>query len=479
MENGIIWDGGILIDGVKIGGAISLKKYEVDMLSGSISRGLISMAIPIMIMNVVQMLFGIIDMTVLGKFANDTAVGAVGACSTLISLFTGLLIGVATGANVVVAKYIGKGDRNRVEQAVGTALLFSVVGGLVLAVIGVSCAEIFLKWTYCPPSILESAVLYFRVYFIGVPILMFYNFCASILRAAGDTKRPMLFLMMSGVIKIVLTLIFVTVFNMTVDGVAIATIISTGIAAALAFAVLLRSKDRVHFDFKKFKFYKDELKEMLFIGVPAGLQSALYSFANTIIVTTVNSFGPNATTGLSIANQFDGVLYYVSCATALATSPYIAQNIGAGNIKRAKKTVGRAMLITTAFGASLGALSAIFSGQLSSLMSSTPEVIEFSKQKMVIISSTYFICGINEVMGGTLRGMGKPIIPTISTLVFMCLIRFVWVYGIFPFCPSNLTFLYLIWPIGWILSIVTLLIAFFPTMAKLKKKAEEEKVTTL
>ena len=163
----------------------------------------------------------------------------------------------------------------------------------------------------------------------------------------------------------------------------------------------------------------------------------------------------------------------------MATSPYIAQNIGAGNIKRAKKTVGRAMLITTAFGASLGALSAIFSGQLSSLMSSTPEVIEFSKQKMVIISSTYFICGINEVMGGTLRGMGKPVIPTISTLVFMCLIRFVWVYGIFPFCPSNLTFLYLIWPIGWILSIVTLLIAFFPTMAKLKKKAEEEKVTTL
>ena len=165
------------------------RKKDIDMLSGSISRGLISMAIPIMVMNVVQMLFSIIDMTVLGKFADDTAVGAVGACSTLITLCTGLLIGVATGANVVVAKCIGKGDKNRVEQAVGTALLFSVAGGVALAIIGVVCAEMFLNWTNCPPSILDSAVLYFKIYFLGVPVIMFYNFCASILRAAGDTRR--------------------------------------------------------------------------------------------------------------------------------------------------------------------------------------------------------------------------------------------------------------------------------------------------
>ena len=165
-------------------------------------------------------------------------------------------------------------------------------------------------------------------------------------------------------------------------------------------------------------------------------------------------------------------MYQISCATALAASPYIAQNIGAGNIKRAKKAVGRAMLITMGFGASLGALSAIFSAQLSSLMTSTPEVIMYSQQKMVIVSSTYFICGINEVMGGALRGMGKPIIPTISTMIYMCAIRFVWVYGIFPMCPASLTFLYLIWPIGWILSALTLLCAFFPGMAKLQKKQE-------
>lgn len=446
-----------------------MKNVEVNMLSGSITKGLLSMAIPIMIMNVMQMLFNIIDMTVLGKFVDDTAVGAVGACGTLISLFTGLLIGVSTGANVIVAKHIGEGDRKRTEQAVGTALLFSIVSGFALLVIGVSCSEIFLRWTNCPESILEQAVLYFKVYFYGVPIILFYNFCASILRAAGDTRRPMLFLIFGGIVKIILNLFFVTILNTTVEGVAIATIVSNAIAGGLSFCVLIRSKDRVQFDFKSFKIYASELKGMLFIGIPAGLQSAMYSFANTIIIATVNSFGPDATTGVSIANQFDAVLYHISCATALATAPYIAQNIGAGNIKRVKKTVGRSVLITIAFGATFGALSAIFSGQLSSLMSTTPEVIKFSQQKMVIISSTYFICGINEVMGGTLRGMGKPIIPTISTLVFMCMIRFVWVYLIFPLCP-NLTFLYLIWPIGWILSITTLLIAFFPTIAKLQKE---------
>jgi len=195
----------------------------------------------------------------------------------------------------------------------------------------------------------------------------------------------------------------------------------------------------------------------------------MYSFANVIITTTVNSFGPDATTGISIANQFDGILYQVACATSYATIPFVAQNIGAGQFSRAKKTVISSVGITTVLGASFGFLSAFFSKELSSVMSSTPEVIAFSQQKMIIISSTYFICGINEIMGGALKGIGKPIVPTIATFVFMCLLRFVWVYGIFPLCP-NLTFLYLVWPVGWVLSIITLLIAYFPAMKKLEKQ---------
>ncbi len=446
-------------------------RNKVDMLSGPIASGLLSMAVPIMIMNVLQNLFNIIDMTVLGKYANDTAVGAVGACGVLITLCTGLLVGVSTGANVVVAKRLGAHDQLGVEKAVGTSIATALAGGIALAFIGIALAEPLLTLINCPDSILPSAVLYFRLYFCGVPFQMLYNFSASILRASGDTKHPMYFFTFSGIVKVALNFLFIIFLDMTVDGVAYATIIANVISSALAFTMVIRSKDRIHFTFSALRFHLDELREILFIGIPAGLQSALYSLANAVISTAVNGFGENATTGIAIANQFDGVLYQISCATSYAATPYIAQNVGAGNIKRVKQAFLKAIFITVAFGASFGSLSAIFSGQLSSIMSSTPEVIAFSQQKMVIISSTYFICGINEVTGGVLRGLGKPIYPTIATMLFMCLFRFVWVYVIFPLCP-NLTFLYLVWPIGWISSIIMLLAVYFPTISKLQKANE-------
>ena len=444
-----------------------LKESNVDMLSGSVFKGLLSMTIPVMIMNVMQNMFNLIDMTVLGKFTNDTAVGAVGTCGSLITLCTGLLIGVSTGATVIIAKSLGRGDEKQTERAVGTSLMFALISGFALLIIGICCAQIFLGWINCPQELMPQAVLYFRIYFLGVPLILVYNFCASILRACGDTKRPMYFLLIGGAVKVILNYCCITVFNMTVEGAAISTIISNAITTALAFNALMKNTDKLKFNVKSLRIYPSELKEILFIGVPAGLQTALYSLANALITTVVNSFGPDATTGISIANQFDGILYQISTATAFASMPYIAQNIGAGNIKRTKKAILSSIFITVIFGAGFGSFSAIYSQQLSSIMSSTPAVIEYSCQKMIIVSSTYFICGINEVMGGTLRGMGKPIIPTITTLVFLCLIRFIWVYVIFPLCPT-MTFLYLIWPIGWILAIITQLIAYFPAMSKLQ-----------
>lgn len=445
-----------------------MRSKNVDMLTGPIGKGLLSLTIPIMIMNVMQNLFSIIDMTVLGNLVNDTAVGAVGACGTLISLCTGLLIGISVGANVIVARFIGTGDKRRTEEAIGTSLAFALLGGLVLMVIGVSCAEIFLRWTNCPESMLPQATTYFRIYFLGVPIILLYNFLAAILRASGDTKRPMYFLILGGIVKIILNICLILVFDMTVEGVAIATIVSNGIAGGLSLWVLFKEREKFHFHFKDLRIKMFELKQILFIGIPTGMQSALYSFANVIITTAVNSFGEYATTGVSIANQFDGILYYVAVAPSLAATPYISQNLGAGNLKRAKEAVLKATLIAIGFGASIGSLFAIFSGQLSSIMSTTPEVIHYSQQKMILISSTYFICGINEIMGGALKGMGKPIVPMVATMLFMCAIRFVWVYLIFPLCP-NLTFLYLIWPIGWILSIAMLLVVYFRSMSRLEK----------
>jgi len=262
----------------------------------------------------------------------------------------------------------------------------------------------------------------------------------------------------------------VAVLGMDVEGVGFATLVSTIVMFVLGFMALIKSRDIISVQFKQLKFDLKELKDILFVGVPAGLQGSLYALANVVITTAVNSFGADATTGISIANQFDGILYQISYAPSLAATPFVAQNIGSGNIKRVKKTVIRAMLITVAFGATFGMLSAIFSEQLSALMSSSSAVIAYSKQKMIIISSTYFICGINDVMGSVLRGMGKPVIPTISTLVYMCLFRFLWVYAIFPLYP-NLTFLYTVWPVGWILSIITQLIFYFPTISKLQKQS--------
>jgi putative MATE family efflux protein len=308
-------------------------------------------------------------------------------------------------------------------------------------------------------------VLYFRLYFAGVPIFMLYNFCASILRATGDSRRPMVFLTVGGVVKVIFTFVFTAYFRMGVAGVGLATILSWGTSAFLGVHALVHNQGMVHLQPRQVRFYKAEMLTILRIGIPAGLQQALYSIANVIIVATVNSFGPEATTGISIANNYDGILYQISCATALAVTPYVSQNIGSGNPKRASQSVIRGVLITVALGASFGALSAIFSGQLSSVMSNDPTVIAYSRQKMVIISSTYFICGINEIMGGALRGLGKPMPPTVCTFLYMCVLRFVWVYLIFPLRP-NLTFLYLVWPVGWSLSVITLLFFYIPTLKK-------------
>ena len=444
-------------------------RKEVNMLEGSITKGLLAMMIPIMIMNVMQNMFSVIDMTVLGNLVDDNAVGAVGACGVLITLCTALLIGVSVGANVIVAKHIGEGDRKKTENAIGTSLSFSLLGGIVIAIIGFVFAETFLLWTNCDLELLPQATRYFRIYFIGVPIIMFYNFSASVLRAAGETKLPMYFLFIGGTFKIAFNFFAITVLGLDVEGVATATVLSNLIAGSLCYIRLTKMKERFTVSLRLFKLHLSELKPMVYIGIPAGLQSALYSLANVVIASTVNTFGKEATTGLAIANQFDGIMYQIIYAPSLALVPYMAQNIGAGNIKRAKKALMTATLLNIAIGATLGALSAIFSKQLSGIMSNDPLVIMYSMQKMVIVSSTYFICGINEIIGGALRGMGKPILPVVATLIFMCGIRFVWVYGVFPYFPDNITFLYLIWPIGWILSISTLIGPCLWNIKKLEK----------
>lgn len=446
-------------------------KRDVNMLSGSITKGLFTISIPIMVMNVVQSMFSILDMTILKTYDTDgMAVGAVGACGSLIVLITGLVIGISAGANVIIAGFIGRKNYTGVNRAAGAAVAFAGTAGTILAVIGIACAEVLLRWTNCPEVLLERATLYFQLYFSGVPLLMLYNFCAAIQRSTGDSQRPMIYLITGGIVKLPASLLLVAVLRMGVTGVAVATIVGWGVTAALSIHALTRKSEVIQLRFRNVRFYQPELSRILRIGIPVGLQQGLYCVANVAITATVNSFGPAATTGISIANNFDGILYQICTATSLAVMPYVSQNIGAGNLKRAMQSVWKGILISVALGASFGFLCAMFSPQLSSLMSSDREVIAFSRQKMIIISSTYFICGINDIICAALRGMGKPIAPTVSTLVFLFGLRFAWVYFVFPLLP-NLSFLYLCWPVSWILSILCLLVVFFKQKKILSQEA--------
>lgn len=445
-----------------------MRRKDVNMLEGSIIKGILTIAIPVMVMNVATSLFNIIDMTVLKTFGG--AVGAVGVCGTLISLITGLVIGVSSGSNVIIARYIGRKDPASVDRAINTAMAFSIAAGIALAIIGVVGAPLFLTWNNCPDALLQEATLYFRLYFAGVPILMVYNFCAAILRSSGDSKRPMIFLIIGGIVKVLSNLVFAGVFHLGVKGVAFATILSWCVFTTLGLTALTHNQGAVKLRLKDIHFYKKEMNEILHIGIPAGMQQALYSIANVIITAEVNKLGPAATTGMSIANNFDGILYQISVATSLAIMPYVSQNIGAGNLKRAVRSVWEGILVTVALGGFFGALSAIFSRQLSGIMSADPEAIKYSMQKMVLISSTYFICGINEILGAALRSMGKPLASTISVMVWMCGFRFVWVYLIYPLFPASLTYLYLVWPIGWVMSSLSLLCVLIPTVKKMKAK---------
>lgn len=444
-------------------------KKNVNMLSGSIVKGILALSLPIMVMNVLGSLFNIIDLSILKIFDNGNGyvVGAVGVCGPLITLATNLVVGISTGSNVIVARYLGKNSPEKVERAIGVSLLFALVGGMTLLIVGLTCARRFLILANCSEVLLDDASLYFRLYFLGVPLLMLYNFCAVILRASGDSRRPMIYSILSGITKVVLSYIFVGAFGMKIVGVALATIVSWVVSFSLIFICLFRSKTSVKIKLNRIKLYLPEFKEILHIGIPTALQLGFYSIANVVISSAANTFGPAASTGVSIANTFDGILYNICHAPSLAIMPYISQNLGAKNPKRAFDSVKKCILLTICIGGILGAVSSLLSPQLSSLMSDDPEVIRFSQQKMIIISSTYFICGINDVLCAAMRSMGRPITATICGLIFLCILRFLWVYFVFPLVKS-LTFLYLVWPIGWALSICTIIFFYIHRAKQLK-----------
>lgn len=448
-------------------------RHEMDLTTGSIFKKLIIFALPLIATNILQLLFNVADVAVLGIFVEegDNAVAAVGATGALINLIIGLFVGLSVGANVLVARFVGSNDKERAEKVVGMSMILSVIMGAVLAIVGFFCARIFLGWMGCDENVIDMAAKYMQIYFIGMPIILLYNFCAAILRAVGDTLRPLIFLVIGGVVNVGLNIFFILVLHKDVEGVAIATIASQTISAVLAIICLLKSDGYSHLSVRKIRFFKAELLDMIKIGLPSGVQGCVFSLSNVVIQSTINSFKQQAMTGNTIAAQFDGFIYNAMFGLALACMSFVSQNLGAKNIDRIRKTVKIALLDVFVIGVVVGGIILLLARPVGSIISDDPVVLDYTWRRMLITSTTYFLCGLMDVMSNTMRGLGKTTTAMTISISGSCLFRILWINTMCVWFNSIET-LYWVYPVSWALTFAIYLIVYFPTMRRIQRKID-------
>lgn len=451
------------------------KNKEMNMCEGALLKKLIIYALPLMATNVLQLLFNAADVAVLGIFKGDGPVAAVGSTGALVNLIIGLFIGLSVGANVLIARCVGENNEKRSRRIVGMAMLISVAIGLLLAIIGITFARTFLTWMGCDADVIDMATKYLQIYFLGMPVVLLYNFCASILRAVGDTLRPLIFLLISGVVNVGLNVLFVTVFNKDVEGVAIATITSQAISAVLSIITLLKSNGFAKLELRRIKIYPKELLLMAKIGLPAGLQGCLFALSNVLIQSSINSFGDQVMAANTIAAQLDGFIYNSMNAISLSALAFVSQNLGANNYERIKRTIWMAIGVVIAVGITVGGIVILIAPTVCGIMADEPIVAEIAYVRIVVISSTYFLCGIMDVMSNSLRGLGKSSLAMALTLIGTCLLRIVYLNTIFKLY-NNLYALYAIYPISYVISIMMFVIAYIPTMKRVRRQTEERKL---
>ena len=433
------------------------KSYEMDMCNGPILKKLLIFALPLMLSGILQLLFNAADIVVVGKFTGSHALAAVGSTSALINLFVNVFIGFSIGTNVLVAQYFGARDEKNVQETVHTSILLGIVGGFILIVSGIIFAKPMLEWMDTPDNVLEHAVLYMRIYFIGMPAMLIYNFGAAILRAIGDTKRPLYYLLSAGVINVVLNLFFVIVLNMGVAGVAAATVASQVVSAILIVRCLIQSEGIYRPDLNKLKFHKKKLIRIVQIGLPAGLQGAVFSLSNVLIQSSVNSFGSVAMAGNTAAGNIEGFVYTSMNAIYQTALSFTSQNVGGGRQDRIPKIIFQCMAIVIVIGAVMGNLAYQCGPFLLGIYSSDPEVIQFGMSRMQIICQWYFLCGIMDVAVGILRGLGYSVMPMLVSLTGACGLRVLWIFTVFVW-KHSLFVLYLSYPITWIVTFTVHLI---------------------
>lgn len=437
------------------------KQYEMDMCSGPILRKMLMFALSLMLSSILQLLFNAADIVVVGKFAGDNSLAAVGSNTALINLLTNLFIGLSIGANVVAARHYGAKAWDDLRRTVHTAMLLSMLSGALLLVLGVIGAEQMLIWMQTPEEVLPLATVYLRIYFLGMISTMVYNFGSALLRAVGDTKRPLYFLLCAGIINVILNLLFVIGFQMDVMGVAIATVISETVSALLVLRCLVKEKGGIHLELRAMRIDRKKMLQILRIGLPAGFQGVVFALSNVVIQSSVNIFGNIVVAGNSAAANLEGFVYMAMNAFYQTTLSFVSQNYGAGEQKRINRIVllGEACVIVT--GTLLGNMVVFFGNDLLQIYSNNPEVIAAGMVRLHYISMIYALCGIMDVMVGALRGIGYSIMPMIVSIVGVCVLRLIWLATVFQIPEFHkIETVYLSYPVTWILTSLVYIVFF-------------------
>ena len=454
---------------------IKRSKYEIDMCNGTIMDKLISFALPLMLSGVLQLMFNAVDIIVVGRFTGSQALAAVGSTSALINIFTNLFIGISLGSNVLAARFYAAGKSKEMSETVHTSITIALISGIIMAFVGAIFAKGALELMDTPDDVIDQSVLYMRIYFMGMPFFMLFNYGAAILRAVGDTKRPLLFLIISGITNAVLNLILVIVFGLGVAGVAIATVIAQLISCVLVLACLCRSQSSYRLHFNKLGIRRDYMVQIFKVGVPAGIQSVVINFSNALLQSSVNSFGSTAMAGYTAANNLLGFLYVSINSVTQACMSFTSQNYSVGKYKRMTKVLFECIGLSMAVSLTLGCSAYFFGNKILWIYTDNAAVVKAGMEVLTYSTVTYFLCGIMDLFPGALRGMGYSTVPMILSVVGTVGTRLVWIYGVFP-KHRSLDVLFISYPASLFITIVFQVICYIIVRKKLGIAARKRAV---
>lgn len=443
-------------------------KYEIDMCNGTIMDKLISFALPLMISGMLQLMFNAVDIIVVGRFTGSQALAAVGSTTALICTFTNLFIGVSLGANVLAARFYASGKTKEMSETVHTAILLALISGIAMSIIGILCARESLVLIATPDDIIGQAALYLRIYFLGMPFFMLYNYGAAILRAVGDTKRPLMYLIAAGTANVVLDLILVIIFKMGVAGVAIGTITSQFISCVLVIRCLCKTNAIYKLYISKLRIKKYYLIQILKVGLPAGIQSTVINFSNVLLQSSVNSFGEIAMAGYTAANNILGFLYVSVNSVTQACMSFTSQNYGVRKFKRMDKVLADCAILSIIVSVVIGGGSYLLGHQILGIYTKQEDVIQCGMEILSISTIPYFLCGLMDMIPGSMRGVGYSAVPMILSIIGTVGTRLVWIYGVFPEHRS-LYVLFMSYPVSWGLTIVMQAICLVFVRRKIRK----------